>query len=198
VSTLTTDTGWHLPTSLTNQTGTGWSITGTTSNWQNPTNAGVDSDTFADTVSTISTTVSSALLLLRTFSFGIPSSATILGIAVEIQVRSNSASPDAAKDLTVGLASTTTLIGTAKADATPYTLGTGATFDTKVYGGAADLWSWTPSVATANGANFGCGLVSIGNGAAAKPNVRRVRMKVYYSTTAGIVGHPRWLIGRKN
>ena len=123
-------------------------IAGTGANWTNPGNAFSPNDTYA-TVNVDGTT-SDALQCLN-YGFTIPAGATILGIEVNIERKSNSTANGGSNDASVRLVKGGVVGGSNLATATIY--GTGDKIE--AHGSATQLWgqTWTP--ADINAANFG-------------------------------------------
>lgn len=114
------------------------------------------------------------------YSFSIPAGATILGIEVNVERRSNRTQNGGSQDAGMRLVKAGAIQATDRSSGTTYT--TGDVVET--HGGAADLWgtTWTP--AEINAANFGAAFAATkpsGGGAAHMVSVDFMSITVYYS-----------------
>lgn len=113
------------------------------------------------------------------FGFAIPAGSIIDGIVVEVE-RSESNADDNIRDILVSLTKTgATYLGDNKAD----TVTEWPTVDAyKTYGGAADLWGASWSVAEINSANFGVFFAAKhSSGTTPTARVDHIRITVYYT-----------------
>lgn len=158
--------------------------------WVNPELAKTQDDSFAyvNLNGGNSSLHSSEYLLVQKFDFSVPTSATILGIEVEVDkhsVNSGVQIEDAAIRL---IDDNGTIQTTDKATATAWSTTDSNTYVS--YGGGSDLWSdtWTP--AQVNSTNFGlalraqttCDPAGSCGGTSAVARVDHVRISVYYQT----------------
>lgn len=133
-------------------------------------------------------TQGSGTLLASSFGFAIPSDETIVGIEVTFNKRADAASQvlDGVVQLTLG--------GDNKADGSywPFPGNT----DT-IYGGAADLWSLTPTPADVNDSGFGVNLSISPDPTSAGTYGRayKLRMTIYTSSPVKL-GDPEYAIVR--
>jgi hypothetical protein len=146
--------------------------------WTNPERAESSNDLYA-TASVDGTTTNP--LQCVNYGFAIPSTATILGIEVAVERKSNSTANGGSQDASVQLVKGGAVLAANRATATSYT-----TADvTETHGGPADLWgtTWTP--ADINAANFGAQF-SATKASVAGPahtvSVDRIQIVVYYNT----------------
>lgn len=120
-------------------------------------------------------------LLITDFGFSVPSTATVLGIQVEIERYNETAAMGVVEDSDVVLYRGGSIIGDDKADSgVAWPLTDPDTY--KVYGGPTDLWgaTWTP--AQINGSDFGVWLTAIETAFdAAEARIDHVRITVTYS-----------------
>ena len=101
----------------------------------------------------VSSTVQSNYLKVTNFGFAVPSGATINGITVSIDRKSNGSGPsNYVKDTIVKLVKGGTVSGDDKADTVTRWPSTEAT---QTYGGAADLWGLTLTDTDVNASTFG-------------------------------------------
>lgn len=156
--------------------------------WSNPSNAGASDNSYA----TFSRGTSGNSRYLRAYNFGfaIPVGATINGIAVSVERKAdnNSASYNV-YDNTIQLCTASlTYSGDNKANASSVYWPTSD--GTATYGGAADTWSFSPTVAGINSSDFGvvvrATMFNIDDGLAITASVDAVSITVYYTaaTTA--------------
>lgn len=145
--------------------------------WVNPTFVGADDANEAViTAATFDAGDTSKQMVTLGYGFTIPSGSTIDGITVEI-MRRNSAG--AASDFRVQLRNAAgSLIGTNKAD-TATDWPTAEALAT--YGGAADTWTASPTVAMVNDASFGVVLSVDADAANTDVQVRYVRITINYT-----------------
>jgi hypothetical protein len=155
----------------TNQAGIG------TVAWTNPGNAFSDNGTYASR--SLDGQTSNYLRCLN-YGFTIPGGATIVGIVVNVERKSNSTANGGSRDAAMRLVKTGAIQATDRSSATTY-----PTMDTvEAHGGATDLWgdTWTP--ADINAANFGAALASTkpsGAGAAHTVTVDHMQIQVFYT-----------------
>lgn len=147
--------------------------------WVSPTSVGADDGVVASiTAASFDAPDVSRQLYASQFGFTIPVGATIDGITVEIERRAQDTVGEA-EDFRVQLTTAeNTFVGTNKADtvtAWPTTL-TIAT-----YGGAADTWSASPTVAMVNDTAFGVTLSVTALLANADIEVDFIRMTITYT-----------------
>jgi MSHA biogenesis protein MshQ len=146
-------------------------------NWTNPGNAVSSNDAYA-TVSVDGNT--SDPLRCLNYAFNVPLTATVVGIEVFIERRSNRTQNGGSRDASVLLVKSGAPTGTNGATATTY-----PTTDTvEAHGAPTDLWgtTWTP--AEVNAANFGAQLAVTkpnGAGAAHTISVDHIYITVHYS-----------------
>ena len=109
----------------------------------------------ADDASTASAAVPTDYLVASNFGFSIPSTATIVGVTVEVQAHETGTG---SSNYVVQLHSNTTptLIGNSKNSATV----SGTTPTTQSFGGVSDLWGATLTPSTVNATGFGVSLWS--------------------------------------
>lgn len=153
--------------------------------WLNPTNIGADDGSEASiTAATYDAGDVSTILRAYNFGFSIPAGSTIDGITVEIERRDGGIG--AASDHRVQLfsdivADAASFVGANKA-ATATDWPVAATIAT--YGGVADTWTASPTVAMVNGANFGVGLSVDADAANTDIFVDFIRMTITYTPPA--------------
>jgi hypothetical protein len=113
------------------------------------------------------------------FGFSIPTGATINGIIVTLQARSNF---DVARDYSVKIVKNNIITGTDKSTLSILSLGS---FANQTYGGSTDLWGETWTAADINNSNFG---IAYSVESAHPPkgtipvDVRNLRITVHYTT----------------
>lgn len=116
---------------------------------------------------------------LSDFNFAIPALAEIIGIEVEIQHADSS--PDKVSDAQVQLLKAGSPVGTDKG--TDTFIG-GTSFQTRNYGGAADLWGTTWTAAEINASGFGVRLVYEAIAGPTTASVDVAKITVTYSNVA--------------
>lgn len=150
--------------------------------WVNPTNVFSDNATESTiTAASFDSPDISQQLVTSGYGFTIPAGATIDGITVEIDRRSIvlNSGVDNRVQLRNDLGA---LVGANKATATVWpTASTVAT-----YGGAADTWTATPTVAMVNSAAFGVVLSAKANIANADIGVDFIRVTITYTPAASV------------
>lgn len=154
---------------------------GTTA-WATPSNLSV-SDDFRATNVMGSAGVQSNYIKCTTFSFSIPSGATIDGIVVEFEKAYNGAA-NPCKDNAVRIVKGGTIGSTDRSNGSNWT-----TTDTIIsHGSSSDLWgeTWTDSDINATG--FGAALSAVAVGGVSQGLVDFCRITVYY--TAAASGQP--------
>lgn len=161
--------------------GTDDSAVGTTT-WSNPGNITADGDVYATTAGTGG--AQSHYLKALDFDFAIPTGATIDGITVAIARKSSqNGALRYTYDNTVKLVVGGSVTGDNKAATTTKWPTTEAAAS---YGGAADKWGLTPSVAQVNGTDFGVVLAVNNYGAAgATASVDSITITITYTSAAG-------------
>ena len=167
--------------------GTAASTTGSPSgswHWNNPTFALVDSTTVAS-VTLGGTGDGTYWLHITNFGFAIPSDATINGITVKFRRKSNTANDIVTDSIRLfNSAGAGTLLGAAKPPT--YALWP-TTAAVETFGGAADLWSWTPVIATINSSTFGVQIAAIddASGSGDIPAIEVVWINITYTAAGG-------------
>lgn len=153
--------------------------------WSNPNNALSGADADARATCGITASGTSGTLTVGTFGFAIPGGSTIDGIAVAIERRSTTG--NVINDSSIRLTKSGTATGDNKNSATFWPLNTDSTAN---YGGAADLWGTTWSVAEINDAGFGVAIVAANTdaGATRSAQVDHVTITVTYTAGAGVSG----------
>lgn len=161
---------------------------GNVSPWQNMTNAYSQSDTYASFTS-VSKNKTTSYLKLTDFGFsGIPASATILGVQVEIDCYAPSSNSGAVYFETIRLIDgSSTLVGTNKGDGTTAWTETTDTDTYTVFGAANDDWSAGLLGSDINSVNFGIAINvktqnTGGGGANYDFYIDHVRITVTYAT----------------
>lgn len=165
--------------SQTRSAGLGQSIVmaGGTRHWTNPTNIYTSNNVYAR--ASLSIEQISHWLRATTFGFSIPGEATIDGIKVEIEKKSNIYGIE---DYSVKIVKGGTESGTDKG--LPALWETTDTYVT--YGGSTDKWglTWTP--ANINATNFGVSISALNAGESLiTAYVDHIRITVYYTEPAG-------------
>lgn len=161
------------PSTCTNVAGIG------TRNWSRPDRARL-SDNSNATVSVDGTV--SRYLMCTGYNFAIPAGATINGITVNVERRSNRTSNGGSRDAAMRLVKAGAIGATDRSTATTYT-----TSDViEAHGGATDLWgtTWTP--ADINAVNFGAAFAATkasSAGAAHTVSVDHVQITVTFTLT---------------
>lgn len=153
--------------------------------WSNPGNAVSSNNSAATMAAAKGTSKESHYLQVSDFAFGIPEGATITGIGVEIERKAalNSGADwvaDAALYLMKAGVRQSSGAGKDKAD----NINNWPTVDTyKAYGGSADLWANTWTVADVNNSGFGVAFRCIAQPATAEQvaSVDHIRVTVYYT-----------------
>jgi hypothetical protein len=170
------DTGAVFP-------GSGTSVSSGDANevtWTTPENiTAADSLVAAITAATFDSPDPSFYLLASNFGFSIPVGSTIDGIQVDINRRSIIANSGVDNELRLQ-DDTATLVGDDKASATVWP----NTLTTATYGGAADTWNASPTVAMVNDPDFGVALQARANIANADISVEWVTMTITYTPPA--------------
>jgi MSHA biogenesis protein MshQ len=162
---------------LTASPGTCASLGGGDANWTNPGRAVSSNNQYAS--ASVDGTVTDPLQCTN-YGFAIPGTATILGIEVSLERKSNRTQNGGSNDNSLFLVKAGAQVGANRATATAYT-----TSDVvEVHGGPADLWgtTWTP--AEINAANFGAvytGTKPNSGGQAHTITVDHMQITVYYS-----------------
>lgn len=143
--------------------------------WSNPSNAGASDNTYA--TASVSASSSSHYLKATNFGLAIPSTATVTGIMVEVERKSDGGTRRA-QDSVVKLVKG----GTVQATDRKSTALWPAADAYKTYGSASDMWgtTWTP--AEVNASNFGVVIGAKGTDVSAfTAYVDHIRVTVYYS-----------------
>ena len=152
------------------------SANGGTATWHSPLNATSSNNVYSTT--TVSGAVPrSHLLKAENFGFSIPSNATILGIAPEVEVHGTSID---STDLTYIVKADAANLG--NPEASGFGIPTSDTY--LMYGASNDLWgtSWTPT--DINSATFGAAFEADAGSFSSNISVDHIRITVYYSTPA--------------
>jgi CSLREA domain-containing protein len=149
-----------------------------TAAWTLPGNAYRTDNTYA-TASVDGTT--SEYLYCRNFGFALPAGATIQGIVIDVERKSNSTSNGGSRDASVRLVNAAgTVVGNDNATTTLYT-----TSDlVEAHGSSGDLWGVSWAVADINDPDFGVVFAATkpsSAGAAHTVTVDHIRVTVYYS-----------------
>lgn len=150
--------------------------------WVTPTNVGADDGNEATiTAASFDTPDISRQLYASQFGFTIPAGSTIDGILVEIQRRASTA-PSSASDHRVQLTTAeNAFVGDNKAlTTTDWPLAA----TTQSYGGAADTWNASPTVAMVNAVGFGVTLSAQADEANADIQVDFIRVTITYTPPA--------------
>lgn len=148
-------------------------------NWSNPTRAVSSNNSVA--TATVGDNQATDRLQCSSYGFTIPAGATILGIIVNVERRTNDVSAiSPTQDSQVRLIKGGVVQGTDRSTATAYTLADVI----EAHGTAADLWgtTWTP--AEINAADFGAAFVAFKNGTVGGNvtiSVDHVEIVVHYS-----------------
>lgn len=160
------------------------SLGGGGANWTAPESAESSDNLYAS--ASVDGTITDPLQCVN-FGFDIPATATIVGIEVRIERKSNSAANGGSRDNSLFLVKSGVAVGLTRATATAYT-----TADTvETHGGPADLWGaiWTP--ADINDANFGAVFTATkasAAGGAHSITVDQIQITVYYDTSSQTQG----------
>lgn len=155
---------------------------GWTTAWTNPGNAASSNNSYA--VAACGTADGTEYLLATNFGFEIPAGATINGVVVEIE----------ADSAAVGMCDTVALLKSSAPASSNYGTGSPPSGDGVYdsFGGVADLWGTTWSVAEINDSGFGVALVYITSEFdAATFSVDHVRITVHYTEAAAGGQAPR-------
>jgi hypothetical protein len=153
--------------------------------WSNPTNVTASDDARATT--TILASGTSGTLTTSSHGFTIPA-ATIDGI--EISIERSSTTNNVINDSSIRLAKAGSAVGDNKATATKWPLNTDSS---ATYGGAADLWGTTWSVAEVNDSGFGVVIIAANSdaGASRVARVDHVTITVTYTEGGSTVAAAR-------
>lgn len=147
--------------------------------WTTPNNARSYTGFSTAASDTSGVSVQTHYLKIYGFGYAVPSTATILGI--EVEIIKNAATATACVDTVVKLIKASGALGTDnKADTV--TAWPGAQNRVITYGSPTDLWgdTWTPS--DVNNSNFGAALSATStNTGIGPPNVYAIRVNVYYT-----------------
>jgi hypothetical protein len=144
--------------------------TGAGGSWTNTSNATTDNDTF----STVALVGASRFLTCTDYDVGIPAGATIVGIKLEVDRKSDA---NDIQDFGIQLTKDgTAAVGDDKAAAGNWP--TTSAFAT--YGGESDLWGTTWTAAEVNAITFGS-LVRATTGASDTASVDTSRFTIYYT-----------------
>jgi hypothetical protein len=153
------------------------SLGGGGANWTTPDNATVTDNAYAQ--ATVDGSTTDPLRCIG-YGFAIPDGATILGIRVDVERKSNRITNGGSRDSSLQLAKGGAAVGLDRATATTYT-----TVDVvEAHGGTADLWgtTWTP--AEINAADFGAIFSATkpsGAGASHTLTIDMIRITVTYA-----------------
>lgn len=149
--------------------------------WSNPTRAISSNNSYA-TASVDGTTT--RFLRCTGYSFAIPAGATINGITVSVERKSNRITNGGSRDAAMRVVKAGLIGSTDRSTATIYT-----TADvTEAHGGATDLWGETWTAADINAASFGAAFAATkasAAGSAHTVSVDHVRITVDYSIPPG-------------
>ncbi len=151
--------------------------------WTNSTRVSSSNDSYA--TASIAKSANSAYLDSTSLGFSIPSTATILGIQVQIERKaSNTSSID---DDTVQLIKAGTATGANKAASGSMW---GTSDATVSYGSGSDMWSTTWTPAQVNATNFGVRLRATNNNTSSSrtASVDYIRVDVTYETVNPLIG----------
>lgn len=160
-----------------NSAGTGSSdATVGTKPWSNPTRV-VSSDDSRAAASWSKDGDVSEYLLATSFSFTVPTSATINGILVEVEKLETNAKSNTV-DNSIKLTKGAGYIGDNKADAVTE-WGTSDAYAS--YGGASDLWGTTWTASDVNSSSFGVGVSAVCGVASGGVEIDHIRITVYYT-----------------
>ena len=159
------------PSSCANQAGFGAGA------WANAGNAVSDDGAYASAVLDGN---SSNFLRCVGYGFSIPLGATILGIEVHVERKSDRVSNGGSEDSAMRLVKAGTVQATDRATGTVYTTADAV----EVHGGPADLWGTTWTAAEINAANFGAAFAATKpspNGPVHNITVDHIAITVYYN-----------------
>ena len=152
-----------------------------TVNWANPARAISSNNSFA--TATVDGTTS-RYLRCTGYNFAIPTGATINGVTVRVERRSNRITDGGSKDAAMRLVKAGVIGATDRSTATLYT----TTDVIEAHGGAADLWGTTWTAAEINAASFGAAFAATKASAAGPSHsvsVDHVQISVDYSYVPG-------------
>ena len=142
--------------------------------WSDPSNATSDNGSYATTFISGMAGANSHYLKATNFGFSIPASATINGITVEWDRKQSDT------DIMVDDAIRIVIGGTIKTTDKSSVSYWPTTEAYASYGGAADLWSETPTASDINASNFGAALaVKLGVNGNSTASVDHARITVY-------------------
>jgi hypothetical protein len=165
---------------------TGARFPGTVSgaSWTNPNNVLADDNVVASM--TLAAGVTGGSIDVTNFGFSIPSDATIVGIAVNVERFAGANT--LIKDNNVQLLKAGSPVGSNKAGTTTWaTSGPGAKGTDVAYGTASDLWGTTWTVADLTASNFGLRFSAKNSGASSTTaNIDEISVTVSYGTPNGI------------
>ncbi|MEK6662860.1 MAG: DUF6701 domain-containing protein [Pseudomonadota bacterium] len=149
--------------------------------WSNPPRAVSNNNSYATATVDGTTT---RYLQCTGYSFAIPTGATINGITVSVERRSNRVTDGGSKDAAMRVVKAGVIGATDRSTATTYT-----TADViEAHGGAADLWGTTWTAAEINAANFGAAFAATKAnlaGASHTISVDHVQITIDYSFAPG-------------
>ena len=140
--------------------------------WLNPSNVTASDDTYASV--DIGSNLTSHYLKATNFGFNLPSTATIIGVEVEVDQFGD----QPVRDSTVKLIKGGTITGTNKATSTNWP----DPEEAATYGGAEDMWGTTLAYSDVNASNFGVAINVTGTTGVA--NIDQIRMKIWYTDSA--------------
>lgn len=169
--------------SETNIVGAGYSIPGSDTDWTNVSNITADDASWAYATKTTGSNFDTDYIEGDQCGFAIPAGATIDGIEVETEVKSNRTGSDWTDRIGV-LRYNNADVGSGKDLNDVIT----TTAETQVRGDSADLWSWTPTDTEINHATFGmadyarCGAGFYGGKTF---YMNYMKITVYYTAAAG-------------
>ncbi|MFA6171959.1 MAG: DNRLRE domain-containing protein [Patescibacteria group bacterium] len=171
----TFNTGAITPSTFTN------TAYGDGESWATPANAGASDDTY--TTNGILSSNRSDYLDCTNLSSPVPTNATIVGIKVEVEIKSNV--DTGAIDVTAQLIKTGTAQGSNLAAGTTIT----TTESYITYGGASSMWGLTLTPADVNASNFGFRWQGRPTGAGRTFSIDHVRITVYYTIPVFSIGN---------
>jgi hypothetical protein len=146
--------------------------------WSNPTNVGASDD--ARATCGVAASGVSGTLTVTAFGFAIPGGSTIDGITVAIERRSTT--NNVIDDNSIRLTKASAAVGDNKATATKWPLNTDST---ATYGGVADLWGTTWSVAEVNDSGFGVAILADNTDAGSTRSAQVDHVTITITYTAG-------------
>lgn len=161
------DTGWKLPGTVASVTGSG------TQAWTAPGNAAIADDGSYASVVASGANVTTNYLVATSFSFGVPSGASIKGVEFRIRRRGSGAS--SAFDEGVYLYSSSVL----SANKITRT-GVSNSFEQRDVGGANDLWGVSLSASDVNSSSFGAAYQAFISTKIHSSLVATVWMRIHY------------------